>query len=396
MISSIVCGSGPEYIQQALSRYKQVFTFFLIALFLIMTLQATTQKRDPAIESGLVALVDSFRQAHQVPGVAVCIVFPDTSLFALSGTKKKDHGHPLTLNDKFQLSSNTKAITATIAATMVASGILEWEDKFVDLFPELESSARAEYHDVTLVSLLSNRSLLPPFEDKSSREWKNIAASITREADQKLSFAHYVLSLKPVRLKKSNHAYSNAGFILAALMMERSGGRPWETLVAGFCAGIGCKAYCGFPRQENESGSHGHTKKGRNYFPVDPEREEHLEPFFSPAGNLSLSIKDFSFFLGLHLKGLLGEANLLEPEEYRHLHYGYPDYSLGWYNGFIGDGPERFSYHGGSLGTFSSAAMLSADREVAIGILINADSDEVSEMKNELRKALWSEYGRGQ
>ena len=96
----------------------------------------------------------------------------------------------------------------------------------------------------------------------------------------------------------------------------------------------------------------------------------------------------------MHLKGLMGESKFLNPETFQKLHFGFPDYSLGWYNGNIVETDQKFSYHGGSLGTFSSAVIISSDRKLAIIILINSDDKNTNKLKNELRTKLWQEYGR--
>lgn len=84
--------------------------------------------------------------------------------------------------------------------------------------------------------------------------------------------------------------------------------------------------------------------------------------------------------MGKHLEGLLGKDNILQSSTYKKLHYGLEKYSLGWYNGNIGDTNQKFSYHGGSLGIYSSAIMVSADREVAMTILINSDDKMTAEL----------------
>nr|MBX2876371.1 beta-lactamase family protein [Saprospiraceae bacterium] len=133
---------------------------------------------------------------------------------------------------------------------------------------------------------------------------------------------------------------------------------------------------------------------GRRYQPLPPINEFAMEAYFAPAGDVSINLLDLATWVQYHLRGLLGEGILIRPETYQKLHYGWPDYSLGWYNGMIGDGPERFSYHGGSLGTFSSAILLSPDREAGIIILVNAESKQVQQLKEELRVELWKRFGK--
>ena len=83
---------------------------------------------------------------------------------------------------------------------------------------------------------------------------------------------------------------------------------------------------------------------------------------------------------------------MLSASTYQYIHYELPAYGLGWYNGFIGDSEQRFSYHGGSIGSYSSAVFLSRDHEIGIVILINADGKKVTEVKNLIREELWDTY----
>lgn len=193
----------------------------LLLLASMLPLVVHTQTPDSQLQTTL----DSFRQAYRVPAISASVIYQDEIRYAWSGAKSMENEEPIDASSKFQLSSNTKAITATIAAHLVEKEIVDWQVTLVEALPELVDDIIPAYQQVTL-------------------------------------------------------------------------------------------------------------------------------------------------------------------------HYGFPNYALGWYNGQIGDTEQRFSYHGGSLGTFSSAVILSADRQVAIVILINADGKQVTRLKTELRKALWEQYGR--
>jgi len=339
-------------------------------------------------------VVETFRTTYDVPAIAASVILEDTIYFGVSGYKSIDLKNSVDVNSKFHLGSNAKAITATIAATLVEKGAIEWGTKLLEVIPELRNEIHAGYSDTNLQDLLSNRSKMHAFEDDGSKEWRNIPKTIPTANDQKLEFARYALQLKPVKWKKDkNHYYSNGGFIVAALMLERRSGLSWETLSTELFNNLGLKIYNGFPIQEKIGETQGHKKKGKSYEAIGPEEEYPLDSYFTPAGNQSMNIADLSKFIQLHLKGLMGTDNFLKSESFHKMHFGASDYALGWYNGNIGDSQQRFSYHGGSLGTFSSAIILSADRKIAIVILVNADNKEVITLKDELRTKLWEAYG---
>lgn len=339
-------------------------------------------------------IVTKFRNTYNVPAVTASVIKYDTIYYGFSGKKKVDSNCDIKPDSKFHLGSNTKAITSMIAGKLVDSGKLDWDVKLLEVIPELTGEINPAYSSITLENLLSHRAMVAPFEDDGSKEWRKMPEnSIKSSTDQKLAFAKYALNIDPEKNDDTNHLYSNGGYILAGLLLEHKTGKTWEQLVAELFRDIGIDYYIGFPSQKNLNDTFGHVKKGKTYKSIAPEEEFETGSYFNPAGNLSTSITDFSQLIQLHLRGLMGEDNLLKSSTYQTIHFGLPKYSLGWYNGKIGETGQKFSYHGGSLGTFSSAVIISADRKVAIVILVNADNKNVDELKNELRIALWEKYG---
>ena len=365
---------------------KKIILVIALA-FGITTISA--QKNNAELDS----IINVFRSKYYVPAIATSVIKKDTILYGLSGLKRIGENEKIDTRSKFHLGSNTKAITSMIAAKLVEEGIIKWNTKLVDVVPELKDSIKKEYANITLEQLVSHRAKIHPFEEDTSKEWRGILKSISQEKDQKLSFANYALNLEPACNEKTNHIYSNGGYIIAALMLEKKSGISWRGLVDDLFNGLSINYYVGFPSQKDNNDTYGHKKRGKKYKSVLPDQEFTLDNYFAPAGNISLNIEGFSTFIQMHLKGLMGEDNILKSVTYQKLHFGFDKYALGWYNGNIGDTNQKFSYHGGSLGTFSSAVIISADREVAIVILVNADNKKVNQLKNELRVFLWGKYG---
>ena len=360
-----------------------------IILFLLV-LNTITAQSDEEINK----IVKQFRTKYSIPAVAASIIRYDTIYYGYDGVKNTTDSKQIDLNSKFHLGSNTKAITSMIAGSLVDSGILTWDIKLLDVVPELRGKINKSYSNITLEQLLSHRAMIHPFEDDGSREWRRMPENLIESSqDQKMAFAEYALNLNPAKNKKTNHLYSNGGYIIAGLILEHKTDKTWEELVAELFAKIRINHYVGFPSQNDLNDTFGHVKKGMKYKFVPPSKEYPLGNYFGPAGNLSTSIIDFSKVIQLHLRGLMGEDNLIKSSTYQTMHFGLDKYSLGWYNGNIGETEQKFSYHGGSLGTFSSAVIISADRKIAIIILVNADNKDVNQLKNELRIELWSTYG---
>lgn len=371
---------------------KSLSSLYLVLFFLVsFSIKLFAQETDAPLNQ----LLESYQKAYNLPGIAASVITPEGIKYGLSGVKKLGLEERLTFDSKFHLASNTKAITAMLAAMLVAEGKLKWEDKLLNVIPELKEHSRADYKGITLAQLLSHQAMILPFESDNSSEWKKMPKNLDEQSDPKLAFANYALALKPKKNKDSQHLYSNGGYALAALMMERKSGQSWEELIDALFTKLNLDYYIGFPSQEYSEGTFGHQEKGSNRFQaVAPEQEYPFPTFMAPAGHLSMNIVDFSALIQKHLEGLMGKDNILSKQLYQKMHFEIPYYSLGWYNGNIGDTMEKFSYHGGSLGSFSSSVMLSADRSVAIIILLNSDGKASTEVKNELRKELWETYGK--
>ena len=366
---------------------KLKFEISLLLLFFIGFMHVANSENGT-----LNRLANAYLKEYKVPGIAISVIKSDQIYYGVAGVKKHGESEKIALDSKFQIASNSKAITATIAALMVQQGKIAWDSKLLEIVPDLKGKIRNAYLNITLEELLSNRAKVQPFEEDDSQEWKGMPSSFSTE-NSKYEFAEYALNLEPKTNLDKNHSYSNGGFIIAALMLEKSSGKSWAELVEQFNQTFEVDTFLGFPNQEDVSGTFGHKKKFGKYRAVKPKDEQNFQFDFSPAGNLSISIADLTSIIRNHLEGLMGQDNVLKSTTYKKLHYGFKDYSLGWYNGHIGDTSQKFSYHGGSLGTFSSAIMLSADRETAIIILINSDDKKTTELKNNLREELWKKYG---
>jgi len=303
---------------------------FMSLLFLIGFIHVAQSQND-----SLNTLANEYLKEYKVPGIAISVIKSDQTYYGVAGVKKYGEPEKIGVDSKFQIASNTKAITATIAALLVEQGKIDWNSKLIEMVPDLKGKIRNAYLNVTLEELLSNRGKVQPFEEDGSKEWKGMPSSFSTEKS-KYEFAEYALNLEPKTTSDKNHSYSNGGFIIAALMLEKASGKSWGELVEQFDEIFQVDTFLGFPNQEDVRGTFGHKKRFGKYRAVEPQDEQDFQFDFSPAGNLSISIVDLTSIIHNHLEGLMGKDNILKSTTYKKLHYGFNDYSLGWYNGYIG------------------------------------------------------------
>ena len=76
----------------------------------------------------------------------------------MAGERKLGSGDWATLDDRMDVASCAKSITATVAAVLAEKAVRPWDMTVKEVFPELRKSILPEYSNVTLEMLLRHRS----------------------------------------------------------------------------------------------------------------------------------------------------------------------------------------------------------------------------------------------
>lgn len=356
---------------------------FILLGFLINT-QAHAQNT-----INLDSIANAFIRTHKLPGMGISIIKTDTSRYAIAGVKRIGATEELSSHSKFHIGSNSKAILASVAAILVEEGKIKWKSKLIEVVPDLKDKVKTAYHDITLEDFLAHRGHIHPFEDTGSKEWKKMPKDLNTLFD----FAQYAMNLEPIEFKEGGgtHTYSNGGTAIAALMLERSSNKSWESLVEDYCNTLGADCHIGFPSQKDKQDTYGH-KKGLVKFKAIPPHKEFDLAFLAPAGNISVSLEGLSKIIRANLTGLRGKDNTVKTTTYQKQHYGFDKYALGWYNGIIEQYDARYSYHGGSLGTFSSRIIIIPKLDIAVILLFNSDHAKNKAAETDLLKLLWKGF----
>ena len=290
----------------------------------------------------------------------------------MEGTVNLETGKPLPDDPRFHLGSVSKTIAGFVAGGLVKEGIISWDTRFFDLFPELKEAARKEYYTVTLQNLLSHRAGTPHRID-----WSSYPGSEGSAKEQRKAFARWIFSLKPEKPVFSKYNYSNAGTVIGAAMLEQAAGLPYEQIVRNYLNDrYRLYAQTGWPVSFGVEQPRGHLPGGSlglkndDLIVFDKEYVNAFDSFFSPSGNYNLKLSDFKKYIQILLQGLAGKDLFLDKEDFEYLHFGFPDYSLCWENG------KKFSYkvteHSGSKGNFFCHIALFPELGMGIGIMANS------------------------
>lgn len=350
--------------------------------------------------------LDSLRINHNIPAIAYGIIRNDSVIvnnaIGLRDIETKDKAR---VNDLFHIGSNTKSFSSFLAAKLVEDGKISWDTKFFDLYPEMKAESNPVYYDMTLLQLLSHRARLINFKNESE---VYPIVDYEKNLDEKLSLARkryyfikQVLKYEPIPLyDHPDDRYSNAGYIAAALMLEKVTGKKWEQLIMEMSVTLGLGIQIGWPDDYSPDQPRGHINPqkwlidiNKDLIPI-PEVLKKYHYFnqyvllCSPSGNLSISLQGFLKFLKLNIDGLNGKDNYLKSKTYKELFTSYPDYSCGWMH-------ENYYvpcfHHKGSAGTFNSIAIIIPEKKLGIVVMINSYDGTVM---NEIANLLINKFGK--
>jgi D-alanyl-D-alanine carboxypeptidase len=343
---------------------------------LFISLHASKAHDQSSKKERLIDLMNKTGKRYRIPALAVAVITNDAVLEQeVVGVRDITTEDKAQIGDRFHLGSNTKNITAFVAAKLVEQGVIRWDTRFFDLLPELKSDARPCYHLITLEDLLSHRAFVQPHSFGGSL--KDVPELKGDIHEKRVGFARYVLMEKPKKPLVDKYKYSNAGYVLAAVMLEEASGKSWEELVNSFLKDdLHLDVGFGWPIEYGDSQPRGHMPgllaggKGLGLVPYEYEVGYIDDEVNDPAGSLNMSIMDWSKYIQLHLQGLRGEDNYLKADTYEFMHFGLPEYSMGWRN--KEKKGKLISWHDGSAGNFLSHVYIVKDRDLAVAILANS------------------------
>ena len=181
---------------------------------------------DAAIASGLV-------------GLALGQVSSRSNSVAVAGKRRLSHGAPVAPHDRFAIGSNTKAMSCAAIVALAERGGPALSLTLPQVFTEWAGEIHPAYAQVTLADLLHHRGGVPAFNGSGPEEDAFIAAV---EADthplpdtmegRRAYFSRWLLAQAPVAgaVPGRDFHYSNAGYVLAAAIVEARSGKAFETV----------------------------------------------------------------------------------------------------------------------------------------------------------------------
>ena len=192
----------------------------LFGSFVVTASSAAAQASSHAIGARRAEAVDALFAAFTAPGspgASVVVAQGDSVVFARGyGFADVEHGVPITSRTAFRLASVTKQFTAAAILTLVEEGKLSLDDRVSDVLAEVPAYARA----IHVRHLLTHTSGIPDYEPiLGSDDGPQI-----KDRDV-LALLHS--TKKPYFAPGTSWRYSNSGYALLALIVERVSGQPF-------------------------------------------------------------------------------------------------------------------------------------------------------------------------
>jgi CubicO group peptidase (beta-lactamase class C family) len=330
-----------------------------------------------ALRGEVDGIVAAAMDEWSIPGLALAIIADGDVVLAQGyGYRHAESKLAVTPGTLFPIASLTKPFTATLLATLVDDGILQWDRPVVEYLPDFRLSDEHLTHAVTARDLVTHQSGLP----RHDFVWYGTDLS-PHELYERLRF------LEPSEPLRGEWQYQNLMFMTAGYLAAEVSGSSWERLVeqrllaplemedATFSLRqLKERADIAFPYAE---GAHG------------PRRV----PFRSmdavgPAGSISATVEELSRFVSMLVnEGRYDGHPVVSPAVVRHLlepqvdlpaeavdpALGASAYGLGLvlstYDG------ERMAHHEGGVDGFVSLLSFLPDAKIGVVVLTNYSGD---------------------
>jgi D-alanyl-D-alanine carboxypeptidase len=332
---------------------------------------------------------DSIVKANAIPGLNFAVFTKDSIISQGSvGLKRMGYSAGISFNDIMPIGSCTKSVTGMIAAKLVSDGYIHWETNFFELFPELKRR-KTPYKNLAFKNLLSHRAEVPPLTGQNNEKLPDTKFLLDTTTLGRMNLAKWILEQDPIPLTKT-YLYSNGGYVLAALMMEKVSGKTWEQLVFEKLYSQSITPYFKFPNEIDINNVWLHDER---IYPVAPDlnSEAGVRKPLAAGGLICMTFPDAIKYVQLNMKGNIGESGFLSRKEFQFIHSGLAEYSLGWGSRDI-NGTKNILHRGNIGGRSWCLFQFIPTKNIGVVIMTNAGDQPTGVVVNQIRDYLLLKY----
>lgn len=383
-------------------------TLIVLTIFFI----SGTTKAQTSLDS----MLEPYLTRYDLPAIAAAVIKDGKVVSAAAvGTRKAGIKIPVTIDDRFHLGSDTKAMTALLAAMLIEEGSLRWDTTPADIFPEIAEKMDPRFRRVTLEQLLSHTSGIPTDNEDMVRIYLEGMSQ-----DGNLDDLRYWLiqqwSQRPLESEPgTKFAYSNMGYTIIGAMIERVVKKTWDEAITERIfiplklrtAGLGPQSSLG-----KIDAPLGHSIVDGKVKAVLAGPNGDVPSIIGPAGIAHMSILDFARWAGWNAGEGKRNPTLVKPETMRKLHTpvitmpkkkdakpGTPPggkYALGWGELTVDWAPYPLLYHGGSNGMNLAHIWIDTKHDFTIVIATNISGKKAKTAFFALANELYTKFAKKQ
>jgi CubicO group peptidase (beta-lactamase class C family) len=330
----------------------------------------STEANDPILQAAIEPLVGS-----RLPALWVAVVEDgEVVASAALGVRRVGHDEPVTIGDTLHLGSCTKAMTATLIGRLVEQGKLDWDDCVADTLPDIRSQIAPQFHDVTVLELLTHRSGVP----ENPPDWWLDGGRATFDNRMRI-VVDAIGTKRPARSEKFR--YSNLGYMIAGLMAEKVTGQSWEELLTTEVfepLGIRSGGF-GVPGLDTDTPQPWGHREENTLEPVQLDNA----PALGPAGTVHMTIGDWARFVSAHFDQ--ADSSLITADTRKLLHTPSQgtDYACGWGVTKLGGGSYQLSHSGSNTFWYSTVWAWPRERR-AVLVVSNVGPEHAEKIVGEL------------
>ena len=364
-------------------------------------------------EDSLDAALEPVRAKYGLPALAAAVI-KDGKIVArgVTGVRMLGTDIKATIDDRFHIGSDTKAMTATLAAMLVEEGKLKWTSTIGEVLGPVMPGLKPKFAAIPLDQLLSHTSGVPSDNDEiaalyfSPDIYDSPLTAYRRKLIQTWGSKHEPDSNEPHPFQ-----YSNLGFTIVGAMIEQAAGEPWDSLIQrrifeplGLAsAGLGPQATFG---KIDAAIGHDTTDSGEIVpRPWGPAADAPAS--IGPAGIAHMNVTDFATWASWNAgEGKRGPA-LIKPETMKLLHQqhvtmkianpppGTPDsggYGYAWGVVKFGWSEKPVLTHNGSNSYNFATILVDVDNDAGIVLMTNIGGVKADDAAKELLGVLYPKY----
>ncbi len=339
------------------------------------------------------ALLAPLLEQFDVPALGGAVIDLEKGLVAIgvSGVRARGSDARVEVDDRWHLGSCTKAMTATLAARLVAAGKISFDTTVADAFPALVERMDPAWRGVKLEWLLQNRGGAPG--KPPGPIWIELFGRDKDPLAARSWFVEQLLAAPPANEPGMQFEYSNQGFVIAGAMLEARAGASWEQLMARELFEPLGMSSAGFGPPGSADALD--QPRGHNPKPQAPGPRADNPRAIGPAGTVHASLADWGKFVHQHLRGAAGQKGLVSSGLFEQMHAcpNLQAYAMGW-------GVASRSWAGGQVLTHSGSntmwfctVWIAPEKGVALLATCNQGGDSATKACDAVVQALGKARG---